>query len=81
MIPVVPLPVVDDLLSELGNSRVFSTTDLVSEFFQCAMDSDPNPLTAVCIQDGLWEWTVIPQRLASSSSSPSCCEFAKVSNE
>ena len=33
IIPVLPLPVVDDLLSELGNSRVFSTTDLASRFF------------------------------------------------
>ena len=55
IIPVLPLPVVDDLLSELGNSRVFSTTDLISGFFQCAIDKDSIPLTAVCTQDGLWE--------------------------
>ena len=40
IIPVLPLSVVYDLLSELGNSRVFSTTDLVSGFFQCAIDKD-----------------------------------------
>ena len=66
IIPVLPLPVVYDLLSELGNSRVFSTTDLVSGFFQCAIDKDSIPLTAVCTQDGLWEWTVMPQGLDSS---------------
>ena len=66
IIPVLPLPVVDDLLSELGNSRVFSTTDLISGFFQCAIDKDSIPLTAVCIQDGLQKWTVMPQGLASS---------------
>ena len=64
--PVLPLPMVDDLLSELGYSRVFSTTDLISGFFQCAIDKDSTPLTAVCTQDGLWEWTVMPQGLASS---------------
>ena len=66
IIPVLPLPVVDDLLSELGNSRVFSTTDLISGFFQCAIDKDSIPLTAVCTQDGLWEWAVMPQGRASS---------------
>ena len=66
IIPVLPLLVVDDLLSELGNSRVFSTIDLVSGFFQYAIDEDLNPLIAVCTQYGLWEWTVMPQGLASS---------------
>ena len=50
IIPVLSLPVVDDLLSELGNSRVFSSI----------------PLTAVCTQDGPWEWTVMSQGLVSS---------------
>ena len=54
IISVLPLPVVDDL-SELGNSRVFSTTDLISGLFQCAIDKNSIPLTAVCTQDGLWE--------------------------
>ena len=46
IIPIFPLPVVDDLLSELGNSRVFSTTDLISGFFQYAINKDSIPLTA-----------------------------------
>ena len=53
-IPIFPLPVVYDLLSELGNSRAFNTTDLISGFFQCAIDKDSIPLTTVCTQDGLW---------------------------
>ena len=68
IIPVLPLPVVDDLLSELGNSRMFSTTDLVIGFFQCTIDKDSIPLTAACTQDGLWEWTVTPQGFVSSPS-------------
>ena len=66
IIPVLPLPVVDDLLSEMGNSRVFRTTDLISGFFQCAINKDSIPLTAACTQDGLWEWTVMPQGFSSS---------------
>ena len=36
------------------------------DFFQCAIDKDSIPLIAVCTQDGLWEWTEMPQGLASS---------------
>ena len=46
IIPIFPLPVVDNLPSELGNSGVFSTTDLISGFFQCAINKDSIPLTA-----------------------------------
>ena len=66
IIPIFPLPVVYDLLSELRNSRVFSMTDLISGFFQCAIDKVWVPLAAVCTQDGLWEWTVMSQKFASS---------------
>ena len=50
----------------MGNSRVFSTTDLISGFLQCVIDKITIPLTAVCTQDGPWEWTVMSQRFASS---------------
>ena len=32
IIPVLPLPTVDDLLSDLGGANVFSTMDLVADF-------------------------------------------------
>ena len=66
IIPVLPLPTVDDLLSDLGGSSVFSTMDLVRGFVQCATHADSIPLTAVCTQSGNWEWTVMPMGLASS---------------
>ena len=56
----------DDILSDLGGANVFSTMDLVSGFFQCAIYGDSIPLTAVCTQNGNYEWTVIPMGLASS---------------
>ena len=66
VIPVMPLPTVDDLLlADLGGAHVFSTMDLVSGFFQCSIHEDSIPLTAVCTQSGNWEWTVIPMGLAS----------------
>ena len=47
-----PLPTVDGLWSELGGANVFSTMDLVSEFFQCSIHEDSIPLTAVCTPGG-----------------------------
>ena len=61
-----PLPTVDELLSDLGEANVFSTRDLVSGFFQCSMYQDSIPLTAVCTQAVNFEWTVMPMGLASS---------------
>ena len=61
-----PLPTVDDLFSDLGGANVFSTMDLVSAFFQCAIHEDLIPPTAVCAQNGNYEWTVMPMGLASS---------------
>ena len=66
IIPVLPLPTVDDFLLDLGGANVFSTMDLVSGFFQCSIHEDSIPLTAVCTQAGNYEWTVMPMGLASS---------------
>ena len=61
--PVLPLPTVDDLLSDLGGANIFSTVDLVSGFFQCSIHEDSIPLTAVCTQAGNYERTVMPLSL------------------
>ena len=66
VIPVMPLPTIDDLLSDFGGALLFRTMDLVSAFFQCKMHEDSIPLTAVCTQSGYWGWTVMPMGLASS---------------
>ena len=66
IVPVMPLPTVDDLLSDLGGANVFSTMDLISGFFQCSIHEDSIPLTAVCTQAGNYEGTVMPMGLASS---------------
>ena len=59
VIPVMPLPTVEDLLSDLGGAKVFSTLDLVSGFFQHSIHEDSIPITAVCTQSGTWEWNVM----------------------
>ena len=65
VILVMPLPTIDDLLSDLGGAHVFSTMDLVSGFFQFKIHEDPIPLTAVCKHSENWKWTVMPMGLAS----------------
>ena len=52
IIPVLPLPAVDDLLYDLGGANVFSTMDFVSGFFQCFTHDDSIPPTAACTQAG-----------------------------
>ena len=64
-----PLPTVDELLSDRGGAKVFSSMDLVRGFFQCSIHEDSIPLTAVCTQQGIYEWMVMPMGLASS---PGC---------
>ena len=51
ILPLIPLPRVDDLLSGLGGANEFSTMDLFSGFSQCDIHKDKIPLTAVCTQN------------------------------
>ena len=66
IIPVMPLRTVDDILSDLGGAKNFSSMELVSVFFQCSIHEDSISLTAVCTQQGIHEWMVMPMGLASS---------------
>ena len=66
IIPKLPMPIVEDLLADLSSSRVFSTMDLVSGFFQCSIHEDSIPLTAVITSTGLYEFTSVPQGLSTS---------------
>ena len=66
ILPVFPLPTVEDLLSDIGGANVFSTMYLGSGFFRCSINEDYVPLTAVCTQARNYGWTVMPMGLASS---------------
>ena len=69
IIPVLPLPSIDELLDSLGGSKVFSVLDLASGFFQAAIEPDSIPLTAACTQTGLYERLRMPM---GASGSPGC---------
>lgn len=47
-----PLPTVDDLLSDLGGAHVYITMDLVSKFFQYSKNEGTIPPTEVYTQFG-----------------------------
>ena len=66
IIPVLPLPSIDELLDSLGGSTLFSVLHLASGFFQAAIEPDSIPLTAVCTQTGLYEWLRMPMGTSGS---------------
>ncbi|CAB1113019.1 unnamed protein product [Ectocarpus sp. CCAP 1310/34] len=66
VIPTLPIRIVEDILAELDKSKIFSTLDLVSGFFQCSIEEDSIPITAVITSTGLYEFLSVPQGLSSS---------------
>lgn len=55
-----PLPRVDDLLDQLGQSKCFSTLDLAAGYWQIPVDERSKEKTAFATQDGLFEFLVMP---------------------
>ncbi|CAB1103949.1 unnamed protein product [Ectocarpus sp. CCAP 1310/34] len=66
VIPKLPIPVVEDILADLKSAKIFSTLDLISGFFQCCIEEDSIPITAVITATGLYEFMAMPQGLSSS---------------
>jgi hypothetical protein len=55
-----PLPLPDDLLNKLQESRCFSKINFFSSYHQHRMHPDDVEKTAFVGPDGLWEWLVMP---------------------
>ena len=55
-----PLPRIDDLLDQLGESRFFSTLDLASGYWQVQVHPDSVEKTAFVTHQGLYEFQVMP---------------------
>ena len=64
-----PLPRIDNLIDTLGPGKVYSTFDLMSVFFQVAIDPSSVEMTAFITPRGLYEWRVMPQGYAGSPGS------------
>ena len=63
-----PLPRIDDLLDQIGESCYFSTLDLASGYWQIAMDPNSREKTAFITHSGLYEFLVMPFGLCNVSS-------------
>ena len=55
-----PLPIIDDLLDQLGKSRYFSTLDLKSGYWQIQVHPSSQAKTAFTTHKGLFEFRVMP---------------------
>ena len=63
-----PIPHIDELLSTLRGSAVFSTIDLASAYHQVPLHEDSRDLTAFITHDGLFRYCRVPYGLSSAPS-------------
>ena len=55
-----PLPIIEDLISDLGNSTTFSQIDLIQAYHQVPLSEETGPMTAFRTRKGHYEYTVAP---------------------
>ncbi|SAL96908.1 hypothetical protein [Absidia glauca] len=61
-----PLPKIDDLIDELGNSRIFSALDLRSGFHQVPLKQNSKELTGFVTKFGTYQYEMLPMGLVNS---------------
>jgi hypothetical protein len=54
------MPLVEDVISQLGRSTWFSALDLQSGFWQIKMAPEDMGKTALITKSGLYDWNVMP---------------------
>ncbi len=62
------MPLVDDVISQLGRSAWFTALDLQSGFWQIRMAPENMKKTALITKSGLYEWSVMPFGLKNATS-------------
>ena len=55
-----PLPRIDDMLDQLGDTQYFTTLDLAAGYWQARINSASREKTAFVIQQGLFEFRIMP---------------------
>lgn len=58
-----PLPTVQSILADCGKGKIWAKINMTNAFFQTRVHPDDIKYTAVTTPFGLYEWTVMPQRL------------------
>lgn len=61
-----PLPVIEEVLEQLANARVFSTLDLKNGFFHVGIEQKSRSCTAFITPDGHYEFLRVPFGLCNS---------------
>jgi hypothetical protein len=54
------MPLVDDVISQLGRSAWFTALDLQSSFWQIRMAPEDMRKTVLITKSGLYDWMVMP---------------------
>jgi hypothetical protein len=63
-----PMPLVEDVISQLGKSSWFTALDLQSGFWQIRMAPEDVKKTALITKTGLYDWNVMPFGLKNATS-------------
>ena len=58
-----PLPLIDDILSLLGDSKYFTALDLKSGYWQVKLEEDSKEKTAFACHRGLFQFNMMPFEL------------------
>lgn len=61
-----PLPLIDDHIDRLGQSKYFSTLDMATGFHQICIDEASIPLTGFVTSESHYEWLKMPYGLANA---------------
>jgi hypothetical protein len=74
-----PMPLVDDVISQLGKSAWFSALDLQSGFWQICMAPEDVKKTALITKTGLYDWTscLLVSRMQLARSQGQCPQCSK----
>jgi putative transposase len=62
------MPLVEDVIDQLGKSSWFTALDVQSGFWQIRMDLEDSKKTALITKTGLYDWTVMPFGLKNATS-------------
>ena len=61
------LPILDDLMPELSQAKIFSTVDLTAGYWHCVLDHKSSLLTTFTTPFGRYRWRRLPFGLSTSS--------------